>query len=1255
MKKILTILFLVLVKLSFSTTYYISNSGNDSSLGTSTLQPWATINKVNSQIFAPDDQILFQRGSTFYGSLTVKNSGTSGNPITYGAYGVGEKPVITGFTTVTGWTNEGGGIYSKVITSDGATNMVTIDDVQYALGRYPNNTFLTYESCNSNISITDNELVSSPNWTGAEAVIKKNGYNIDRCLITDHSSNTLTYTNLGGTGSATAGYGYFIQNDLRTLDQYGEWYHDINAGKFYMYFGAINPNTKVVKVATINRIISNTSGYDYIIIDGISVNGSIATTIDFYTNTDHCVIRNCKIDFSGLDGIRLTGSYGLVDNNEVKNTNVGGIAIGGNLMINNTVTNNKITNCNMLDGQKKKNVVGFSFPTGILAAYGGCLIQYNRIENVGYNRMHVGGNNQTIKNNVIINTVLRLNDGGAIYTNGLSSGHSSFIVESNIIKNSAGNIIGTPLTSINTEGIYLDELCNGVIVQHNTILECSNCAIKLHKAHDNTIQNNICYDNRVGVGLYNYTTESTLYNNVFLWNICVSKSNQYPLQYRSSSNEAATLGTFNNNYYSRPTSESTPIYAYQPSLGTYQNYSLLQWKTFSSQDANSLGSPITLSSDDDIYFYYNPTKNDSTVVLIQPGFDVTGKAYSSPITLSPYTSIVILKDSSTGNYYYVSSSTGNDSNSGTKSLPWKTLNKVNTAALAAKDRVLFKSGDSWTGQLIPQSGSALGDIAYSSYGTGNKPLITQSVSLNLVSNWVNVSGNIWRNVDYTISSTELTTNMTDAASYSDALAPAAANKSVDATTYYSGTNSLKMTCNANQGSAGAMYWRTNTGIPMVAGTWYEFSMYIKGSAESSLNSVFVTDGSGNTIGAEIYGTKSITTDWVQYKWTFSPTTSTTGGRIYVQFGTGLTAGNSLWFDDIQYREITSYYAGTEVGNVILNNSAAGVRKWDLASCTAQGNWFWDSTNRILEIYSYANPASVYNDIKLCNALVIVDNANKSYITIDGLSIKYGGTSGVGYGSNSHHQTIKNCDVAWCGGKQWGVTTTRLGNGIDFYDNSHDNLVENCRIWEIYDAGVSNQGGTNGTIQSNITYQNNQIWNCEYSYESFNLGTSTTANNILFENNTCYNAGGGWSHNQRTDPSGFHVWLANPPTTITNFVVRNNIFDTAVSVGYYNWSNVYANYIIDYNLWNQPSGNLIRIGSTYYTQSQFANYKSVTGWDAHSLTGNPKFIGKDVGDFRLLPLSPARKVGYQGLDIGALKYTDQLKPKLLIMNRKLNAY
>jgi hypothetical protein len=80
---------------------------------------------------------LFKRGDTWTGTLTVKASGTSVAPITYGAWGEGAKPVITGFTTISGWTNEGGGIYSKVITSESQTNMVTIDGVNTGMGQIP--------------------------------------------------------------------------------------------------------------------------------------------------------------------------------------------------------------------------------------------------------------------------------------------------------------------------------------------------------------------------------------------------------------------------------------------------------------------------------------------------------------------------------------------------------------------------------------------------------------------------------------------------------------------------------------------------------------------------------------------------------------------------------------------------------------------------------------------------------------------------------------------------------------------------------------------------------------------------------------------------------------------------------------------------------------------------------------------------------------------------------------------------------------
>jgi len=738
MKRILFFIAL-LISISVNATVYHVGMGGD----------FTTLAQVNAHAFVAGDQILFQRGSTFYGSLTVKNSGTYGNPIAFGAYGTGDNPVITGFTTITEWANEGGGIYSKVITSESATNMVTVDGVQYAMGRYPSTGFLSYEDCNANISITDNQLGDAINWTGAEAVIKKNGYNIDRCLITNHTGNVLTYTNLGGTGNGTAGYGYFIQNDLRTLDQFGEWYHDTATGKFYMYFGVVNPATKIIKAATLNRVVANTAGYDYIIVDGITATGSIFSTIDFLSSTDNCSIINCSVYFSGLDGIRITGSSGLIDSNVVNNCNVGGIAIGASGATNNTVTNNLISNCNLLDGQKNKNTVGFSFPCGILAAYGGTNIQYNRIENVGYNGMHVGGNNSTIKNNYIYNSVSRLDDGGAIYTN---SNHTNFVIDGNIIINTVGYIGGTPLTSVNAEGIYLDELCNGVTVQNNSIVSCSGAGIKLHKAHNNIILNNTCFDNGMGLYLLNFTTNSELYGNTISGNKFIAKTAlQIPLKYRSSTDEIATFGTTDNNIYARPIDDTAPIYAYQPSLSSAQNYSVSQWKTFSSLDASSLGSPRTISNVDELQFEYNDTKSAKSVTLSQPMVDMAGVKCSVTVTLQPFTSLVLIPAAA----YYVSS-VGNDSNDGlTPETAWETIDKVNSTTFSAGDNVLFKRGDSFYGTItVNSAGSESNPITYGAYGSGNKPIITGFTS---ITGWTNEENGIYSKVITSSSNTNMVT------------------------------------------------------------------------------------------------------------------------------------------------------------------------------------------------------------------------------------------------------------------------------------------------------------------------------------------------------------------------------------------------------------------------------------------------------------------------------------------------------------------
>lgn len=77
--------------------------------------------------------------------------------------------------------------------------------------------------------------------------------------------------------------------------------------------------------------------------------------------------------------------------------------------------------------------------------------------------------------------------------------------------------------------------------------------------------------------------------------------------------------------------------------------------------------------------------------------------------------------------YYVSMSDGDDANDGlSPQTPWQTIAKVNAATFAPGDRLLFKSGDVWNGDILRLSGSgAAGEpIVVASYGdAAAKPYI----------------------------------------------------------------------------------------------------------------------------------------------------------------------------------------------------------------------------------------------------------------------------------------------------------------------------------------------------------------------------------------------------------------------------------------------------------------------------------------------------------------------------------------------------
>ncbi len=79
-----------------ATDYFVDSlSGDDSNSGTEMGAPWLTLAKVTAATFRPGDRVLFRRGSSYTGCVTINGNGSSGAPITVAAYSSGNAPSFT--------------------------------------------------------------------------------------------------------------------------------------------------------------------------------------------------------------------------------------------------------------------------------------------------------------------------------------------------------------------------------------------------------------------------------------------------------------------------------------------------------------------------------------------------------------------------------------------------------------------------------------------------------------------------------------------------------------------------------------------------------------------------------------------------------------------------------------------------------------------------------------------------------------------------------------------------------------------------------------------------------------------------------------------------------------------------------------------------------------------------------------------------------------------------------------------------------
>jgi parallel beta-helix repeat protein len=336
-----------------------------------------------------------------------------------------------------------------------------------------------------------------------------------------------------------------------------------------------------------------------------------------YTASKGTVIKNCLFSEINNDGIALSIYFenATISNNTIQNVgmNVGGVVKGG------------------------KNGSGSGLLTAISVTGKGSLIEYNSVSNAGYHGIVIKNDNSVVRYNYVDNFCQILTDGGGIYMwNGIPSGVTKTGIKIH------HNIVGNRGTE---KGIYLDDEMNGVSVHDNVVFGC-NIGIFLHNVYNVGVRDNTIFDNERGLYLVRDNRTTLPWKDVELKQNKVIAKTSSQIVIGGDFMERIIPGLVSDsNYLARPIDQSKIVYFFirYPSWAA-PRYTLSEWQSYSGQDMNSQGSPVAITSENDMQLEYNATKSSKTVSLSQPMIDIKGTKYATSITLQPYTSVVLMKD-----------------------------------------------------------------------------------------------------------------------------------------------------------------------------------------------------------------------------------------------------------------------------------------------------------------------------------------------------------------------------------------------------------------------------------------------------------------------------------------------------------------------------------------------------------------------------------------------------------------------------------
>lgn len=488
--------------------FYVAANGKDTWSGklaapnaNGTDGPFASLERARDAMRTSDINTTYVREGTYKLTKTLELSSLD-NGHAFKNY-PGETPMLSGGERVTGFVNEGNGIYSAKLASASGFGVTVGGKRQHlaekgqwndadvksgwffadAASSGASNMALRFHTGNvsaadfapgTKIQVFDTERMT-------DAIVDVAG--IDNTSRTIKLKTALPFT-------VQEGATYRLLDNASYVNQVGEYAWRSSDGRLVIKPADANFEQQGVTVARLNTLVKMT-GTSGITLEGLTFSDTTSggSGVELNSANGNKIGGNHFINVG--TGILLKSSgNNLVGGNEVEQTAVHGIELRDNSN-KNKIYANSIHNIGLI----RKHVAGI-MATGA----DDNVVAYNDIsdsprygisfKNWSSSNINTGN---IIEYNRIRNTVTESADAGAIEILGRSSIDTGMIVRGNWIENVAGIATTSSdqwLTKWKGFGIYLDDLTGGVKVQDNFLKNVGTAQVVVHGGDNNRVENN---------------------------------------------------------------------------------------------------------------------------------------------------------------------------------------------------------------------------------------------------------------------------------------------------------------------------------------------------------------------------------------------------------------------------------------------------------------------------------------------------------------------------------------------------------------------------------------------------------------------------------------------------------------------------------------------------------------------------------------------------------------------------------------------